>query len=78
MLNILISKDTQKNISQVVGADYSAIKDYDPLEEMSLIGRPVFFSKKRDLKKIGRGNPLLVRHKIRTMFDIDKKLSRIK
>ena len=28
MLNILISKDTQKNISQVVGADYSAIKEF--------------------------------------------------
>ena len=78
MLNISISKDTQKNISHVVGADYSAIIDYDPLEEMSLIGRPVFFSKKRDLKKVGRGNPLLARHKIRTMSDIDKKLSRIK
>ena len=51
MLNISISKDTQKNISQVVGVDYSAIIDYDPLEEMSLIGRPVLFSKKRDLKK---------------------------
>ena len=78
MLNISISKDTQKNISQVVGVDYSAIIDYDPLEEKSLIGRPVLFSKKRDLKKIGRGNPLLARHKIRTMADIDKKLSRIK
>ena len=78
MLNISISKDTQKNISQVVGADYSAIIDYDPLEEMSLIGRTVLFSKNRDLKKVGRGNPLLARHKIRTMSDIDKKLSRIK
>ena len=72
------AKIHKKNISQVVGVDYSAIIDYDPLEEMSLIGRPVLFSKKRDLKKIGRGNPLLVRHKIRTMSDIDKKLSRIK
>lgn len=78
MLNISISKDTQKNISQVVGAEFSAIIDYEPLEEMSLICRPVFFSKMRDLKKIGRGNPLLAHHKIRTMSDIDKKLSRIK
>lgn len=78
MLNISISKDTQKNISQVVGAEFSAIINYEPLEEMSLICRPVFFSKKRDLKKVGRGNPLLACHKIRTMSDIDKKLSRIK
>ena len=34
--------------------------------------------KKRDLKKIGRGNPLLSRHKIRTIEDVNIKLSRIK
>ena len=64
MLCISISKDTRKNISQVVGVDYSVIRDYEPFEEMSMIGRKLSFSKKGYLKKVGRGNSLLARHKI--------------
>lgn len=78
MSSLLISKETQRNISQVIGVDYASVVNYEPSEEMSLVGRMPVFSKKRDLKKIGRGNPLLSRHKIRTMDDVNKKLSRIK
>ncbi|MBP3366712.1 MAG: hypothetical protein J6K96_06910 [Treponema sp.] len=78
MSGLLLSKETQKNISRVIGVDYVSVVNYEPSEEMSLVGRMPVFSKKRDLKKIGRGNPLLSRHKIRTMDDVDKKLSRIK
>lgn len=74
----MLSKETQKNISKVIGADYTSIVAYEPFEEIHLVGKNVIFSKKRELKKIGRGNPLLARHKIRTMADVDKKLSRIK
>lgn len=78
MSELLLSKETQKNISRVIGVDYVSVVNYEPSEEMSLVGRMPVFSKKRDLKKIGRGNPLLSRYKIRTMDDVDKKLSRIK
>lgn len=78
MSGLFLSKETQKNISRVIGVDYVSVVNYEPSEEMSLVGRMPVFSKKRGLKKIGRGNPLLSRHKIRTMDDVDKKLSRIK
>ena len=78
MNGLSLSKETQRNISQVIGADFDSIVNYEPLEEMSFIGKMVVFSKKRNMKKIGRGNPLLARHKIRTMAEVDKKLSRIR
>lgn len=78
MNGLSLSKETQENISQVIGVDFASIVDYEPLEEMSLIGKTIVFSKKRNLKKIGRGNPLLARHKIRTLDEVNKKLSRIK
>lgn len=78
MNELILSKETKNNISQVIGIDFASIVEYEPLEEMTLVGKKVVFSKKTNLKKIGRGNPLLARHKIRTMADVDKKLSRIK
>lgn len=73
-----ISKETQKNISKAIGADFMAVMECDPAEENSLICKTVGFSKSRDLRRIGRGNPLLARHKIRTIEDVNVKLARIK
>lgn len=78
MSGLLLSKETQINISRVIGVDYASVVNYEPSAEMSLVGKMPVFSRKHDVKKIGRGNPLLSRHKIRTMDDVNKKLSRIK
>lgn len=78
MIELSLNKQTKNNISQAIGTDYLSVVNYDPSEEMKLVGHNIVFSKKRDLKKIGRGNPLLSRHKIRTIEDVEIKLSRIK
>ncbi|MBQ1175648.1 MAG: hypothetical protein IIX56_04530 [Treponema sp.] len=45
MNGLSLSKETQENISQVIGVDFASIVDYEPLEEMSLIGKTIGFSK---------------------------------
>lgn len=77
--NFSLVKETKTNISLTVGKNYEAIVNYEPLEVFSFIGGKVpFFSKIRNLKRVGRGNPLLARHKIRTIEQVNKKLFRIK
>lgn len=75
---LTIGSETQRNISKVVGADLKDILTCDPIDEAAFIHKTLRFSKKRDLRRIGRGNPLLSRRKIRTIADVDKRLSNIK
>ena len=40
-------------------------------------GKAVKYSKNRDDRMVGRGNPLIVRRRIATMEDVDKKLKKL-
>lgn len=64
---------TRKNIEKTVHVPFDEIV----LSGEKIVNKDVKFSKKRDLRKVGRGNPLLSRRKIRTMEDVLKKLERI-
>ena len=56
--------------SELVAMDYEdEIRLIKPLN-----GEKVVFPKKRDPRKIGRGNPFLARRRFRTMEEVDKKL----
>lgn len=77
MNGIHISLEITNNISKAIGLDYETIVEFDPMEESELIGKRISFSKKRDLRKVGRGNPLFARHKIRTIDNVNKALSRL-
>ena len=78
MLNIKLSEMTCMNISKSVGRPYDAIIELSPEEEKKLIGGNVKFSKKRNSRKIGRGNPLLARRRFRTLEEVEKRLEEIK
>ena len=78
MLNIKLSEMTCMNISKSVGRPYDTIVELSPEEEKKLIGGNVKFSKKRNTRKIGRGNPLLARRRFRTLEEVEKRLKDIK
>ncbi|MCM1226182.1 MAG: hypothetical protein NC320_01995 [Clostridium sp.] len=78
MLNIKLNSMTQKNISICVGKPFNNITTLSPDEEEKLIGNNVNFSKKRNPRRIGRGNPLLSRRNFRTLEEVENKLKEIK
>lgn len=77
MFEFSLSPISISNIEKSVGLSFSEILNISD-EDKEKLESKLTFSKKRDLRKIGRGNPLLSRHKIRTIEDVEKKLKRIK
>lgn len=82
-MNIMqISEITKKNIENCVGLDFQTIINMDIDREIEYVShknnKPVVFSTKRSLRRIGRGNPLIARRKLRLMSYVEKKLSRMK
>lgn len=77
-----LSKRTKKNISSSVGASFEQIVALSLDEEIRLASRKhggrIVFSKKRNSNRVGRGNPLLARKKIRTIQDVEKKIAKVK
>lgn len=77
-----LKPETVNNIRDIVGRDVlNGGIDYD--EEIRLIEQKI--NKKIEFPKpnthnnrIGRGNPLLARHKIKTMQDVNRSLDKIK
>ncbi len=64
---------TKRNMEKVTGISYEDLMwSYDSSQSKSI------FSSKRDLRKIGRGNPLLSRRKIRTITTVNERLERMK
>lgn len=78
MLSNEVRKILEKNIGMpipaVSGMDFEDEKEY--VEKK--LGRPLFFSKKSDRRMTSRGNPLIVRKRICTMQDIDRKIEELK
>lgn len=72
-----MSDTTKKNIERATGLTVDRIANMTSQEEQvwieEQIGRKLVFSKKRNYGKIGRGNPLLARKKIRTADDLERK-----
>lgn len=79
---IRLSEETKRNVAFCTKVKFEEIVNLSPDSELELISRNfdkrVVFSKKRNFKKIGRGNPLLSRKKIRTLDYVENKLARIK
>lgn len=73
-----ISGMAQTNIERVLGVSIAQIKEMSYEEQEKLAQKKVkdtkiIFSKKKRKGRIGRGNPLLARRKIRTKEDLEKK-----
>jgi len=72
---------TKHNIENCVSVPFSDLvsMDYDEKNQLltQLKGEKVVFSKTRDVRKIGRGNPFLARRRFRTIEEVDKKITGI-
>lgn len=77
-----MSERTKKNISTCVGVPFERIVCLSLDEEIGVAsqkyGEKIVFSKKRSRSRVGRGNPLLARKRIRTIQDVEKKIARVK
>ncbi len=77
-----MSERTKKNISTCVGVPFERIVCLSLDDEIELAsqkhGGKIVFSKKRNSSRVGRGNPLLARKKIRTIQDVEKKIARVR
>lgn len=66
------------NYVKSIGKSILDLSKMDMDEELSFvvsrIGRSPAFSKKNDLRIQGRGNPLLIRKRICTMEEIDRRI----
>jgi len=73
-----LKQKTRRNIENCVSLPFSELVAMDFEDELRLIkplnGEKVVFSKKKDTRKVGRGNPFLARKRFRTMEEVDKKL----
>ena len=73
-----INKTSQAIIGEVLGKDYNEIVNMDYDEEIQYIQKinhkKLKFSTIIDKRKVGRGNPLLSRKKIRTIDKVNKGL----
>ena len=75
-----ISNSSQEILEKMLGKRYKDIVNMDC--EISYIqkrnNRKLIFLGKVDKRKIGRGNPLLSRRRIKTMDKVNEELARIK
>ena len=74
----MISEKAKEILESNIGLSLDQIWELSDNESRSFIetkiGKPLIFSKKYDLRKIGRGNPLLARKKITTIDEINAKI----
>lgn len=77
MNRLRLSELTKKNVSSCIGKPFGEIVAIEPDDEKNVVYGKVCFSKKRDIRKIGRGNPLLARKKIRTLEEVELKIKGI-
>lgn len=76
----MLTERVKKCLERDSGFTYDELITMSPQAEKKLVeqktGKKLLFPKKSDLRKVGRGNPLIIRHKIRTMEDINERLYR--
>ena len=72
-----ISNTTKNNLERSLGISLKMFSSMTADEESKWIskkiGKPVVFSKRKRHGRVGRGNPLLSRRKLRTQEDLAKK-----
>lgn len=77
-----LNTETKASLERILGKPLEEISAMDLDEEVRFVEertkKPLIFSKTADPRMNGRGNPLLVRRKIMTMQDVDKKMSELK
>ena len=77
-----LSTRTKNSLERIIGTTLEQVSKMDLTQELAYIkektGKDVVFPRKMDYRMLSRGNPLIVRRRICTMKDIDKKIERLK
>ncbi len=77
-----LSTRTKNSLERIIGTTLEQVSKMDLAQELAYIkektGKDVVFPRKMDYRMLSRGNPLIVRRRICTMKDIDKKIERLK
>lgn len=77
-----LTEETKLTLERNIGKPLSEISEMDFEEEKRYvekkIKRPLVFSKKCDKRMVGRGSPLIVRKRICSIEEIDKKIEELK
>ena len=77
-----LSSRTKNSLERIIGTTLEQVSKMDLAQELAYIkektGKDVVFPRKMDYRMLSRGNPLIVRRRICTMKDIDKKIERLK
>ena len=72
-----LSTRTKNSLERIIGTTLEQVSKMDLAQELAYIkektGKDVVFPRKMDYRMLSRGNPLIVRRRICTMKDIDKK-----
>lgn len=78
----MLSSEVIKIIEGVTDLSIDEIYRLSPISEKRVIEnktkRKLLFSKKRDIRKTGRGSPLIARRKIRSMENVDEELNKVR
>mgnify|MGYP004510620461 CR=1 FL=1 len=73
----VVSDTARKNNERIIGKSLAEVQKMSAEEETQWvekkIGKKLIFSKEMKKGRVGRGNPLLSRRKLRTLEDVDKK-----
>jgi hypothetical protein len=79
---VMIGEEAKKVLENSIGLSMDQICELDTYEEIALVeartGKKLRFTKEQDKRKIGRGNPLLARRRIKTIEEINTKIDALK
>ena len=74
----MIGSEAKIILEKDIGLSLSQVCDLSVYDEINLVkaktGKDLIFSRKRDSRKIGRGNPLLARKRITTIEEVNAKI----
>ncbi len=76
-----LTDETKRILEKNIGTSLSRVSEMDFDEEKKYVEektqRPLVFPKRADKRRTGRGNPLIVRRRICTMEEINKKIEEL-
>lgn len=79
---MLLKKETQNTLERIIGMPIHELSKMDLQEEIHFVEsktkKPLVFSKIVDDRMRGRGSPHIIRRRLCTMDEVDKKISELK
>lgn len=79
---VTLNQETKSNLEDLIGMKLGILDEFSLDEELGVLSvkncRNIKFSSKTDMRKVGRGSPLLARKRFKTMEDVNKGLDKIR